>query len=163
VNVTVRKRFAMPQAQTTVAYDFSALVTKYDQANSANAVIGALQVIDAVKDLYELQLDIGVAKAGTFTVIFAEYLGRSDGGSSYVAHPIASTFPAGAWTAVRIELAASQPPIARVYFNQALVLETSVAIPISGTAMQISLGLSYVSAPSQDWQVNYDDAAYRAL
>jgi hypothetical protein len=162
-NVTVRKRFPMPAAQTTVAYDFEALVTRYDTANSANVVIGALQVIDSVKDLYELQLDIGVAKAGAFTVIFAEYLGRSDGGSSYVAHPVASTFPAGAWTAVRIELTAAQPPLARIYFNQSLVLETTVSIPISGTSMQISLGLSYVSAPSQDWLVNYDDAVYRAL
>jgi hypothetical protein len=153
----------MPAAQATVAYDFSALVSRYDTANGANVVIGAFQVLDAAGDLYELQLDLGGANAGAFTVILAEFTGRTDGGSTYVAHPVSATFPAGAWTAVRFEVTASQPPIARLYFNQTLEIETSLAIPISGVQAQISLGLSYVSAPSQEWIVNYDDAVYRAL
>jgi hypothetical protein len=116
-NVTLRKHFPMPAAHPTVAYNFSAFVSQYDQTYSANSVIGALQIGDRADDLYELQLDAQLASAGQLTVILAEYAGFSDGGSSYVGPPVTTKFPVGTWTNVGIELTASQPPIASVYFN----------------------------------------------
>jgi hypothetical protein len=157
-NVTLRKRFTMPAAGETVAYDFDAIVSTYDQANSANVVLGALQIADAWNDLYELQVDI-VLDGGAFKVVFAEYTGFGDGGTSYLAHPVSATFPIDTWTGVEIELTNSQPPLAQLYFGSTLVLETTIDVPITGTAIQTCIGLSYSSAPSNAWVINYDNAA----
>ena len=155
-NITLRKRFAMPSAGQTFAYQFQTYVSQSDQSG-ANAVLGAFQIADAANDLYELQLDARF-NAGSFVIIFAEYAGLSDGGSSYVAHPVTATLQEGAWVPVEIQFTASQPPVARLYFNGTLELETSLSVPIAGNAVQLSLGLSYVSAPSSQWVVNYDNA-----
>jgi hypothetical protein len=161
-NVTLRKRFTMPAAGETVAYDFDAIVSTYDEANSANVVLGALQIADAWNDLYELQIDV-VLDGGAFKVVFAEFTGFGDGGSSYVAHPVSATFPIDTWTGVEIELTNSQPPLAQLYFGSTLVLETTIAVPITGNAIQTCIGLSYSSAPSNAWVINYDNAAFWKL
>ncbi|HEY2513116.1 MAG TPA: hypothetical protein VGI39_19745 [Polyangiaceae bacterium] len=156
-NITLRKRFAMPAAGETLGYRFQTFLSQSDQ-NGANAVIGAFQIADAANDLYELQLDVRLAGAGVYVVILAEYAGFSDGGSAYTAHPVTATLPANSWVPVEIQFTASQPPVARLYFDQTLELETSLSVPVAGNAVQLSLGLSYVSAPSSEWVVNYDDA-----
>jgi hypothetical protein len=158
VNVTLRKLFTLPPAGTTMAYAFEAYPRQYDA--TANAVIGALQISDGAGDLYELQLDVQKNAAGALSVIFAEYTGFADGGTAYVPHPIPGSLAVGTWTSIRIELVLVQPPLARVFFDGSLQLETSVTPTIAGTAVQISLGLSYASAPTEAWVVNYDDATY---
>jgi hypothetical protein len=156
-DVAVRRAFPIPSAGTTVAYDFEVYPKQCDP--SANMVFGALQLSDGAGDLYELQLDAQLTAAGALTLIFAEYTALLDGGSIYVGHPFAPTLAVAAWTRVRIELTTSQPPVAHVFLNGALALETSVAIPIEAATVQLSLGISYVSAPSGTWVFNYDDAA----
>lgn len=158
--MTLRKLFPMPSAGT-VAYDFSVYPRQYDEAG-ANSVLGALQISDGAGDLYELQLDVRDSTGG-MVVIFAEYAGFVDGGSSYVAHPVTGLLAVEAWTQVSIELDIAQPAVARVYFDGVLQIETTVDIPIQGTAIQISCGLSYVSAPSDTWVANYDNVAFRLL
>jgi hypothetical protein len=164
VNVTLRKLFVMPSTGRTAAYDFSVYPRHHDMTNAtANAVIGALQISDGAGNLYELQLDVQNEASGDLHAVFAEYTGLADGGTSYVPHPVAGSLPAQAWTQVRIVLDITQAPVARVYFNGAKQIETPVNIAIQGTALQISLGLSYVGAPSDSWDLNYDDAAFRLL
>jgi hypothetical protein len=160
-NVTLRKLFTMPSAGTSVAYDFDAFAKQCDP--TANAVIGALQISNGAGDLYELQLDVQRNAAGALGVIFAEYSGFADGGSLYVGHPVGGAIAIGVWTHVRIGLDLTQSPVARIYFNGALQLETPIDITFQGTAIQLSLGISYLSAPSTSWIVNYDDAVYRLL
>lgn len=155
-NITLRKRFPMPSAGQTLSYQFQTYVSQSDPSG-ANAVLGAFQIADAANDLYELQLDARYS-AGSFVIIFAEYAGLSDGGSAYVGHPVTATLQDRTWVPVEIQFTASQPPVARLYFNGTLELETSLSVPIAGNAVQLSLGLSYVSAPSSQWVVNYDDA-----
>ncbi len=156
-NVTLRKLLPMPATGTTVAYDFHAIVKQYDAV--VDAVIGALQISDGAGDLYELQLDVRQNGSGGLGVIFAEYTGIADGGSTYVGHPVVAPLPVEAWTHLRVELDVAAPPVARVYFDGTLALETEVTIAVQGTAIQLSLGLSYVASPSAAWVVNYDDAA----
>ena len=123
-NITLRKRFAMPAAGETLDYSFQTFLSQSDQ-NGANAVIGAFQIADAAGDLYEIQLDVRLAGAGVYVVILAEYTGLTDGGSAYIPHPVSASLPGGAWVPVDIQFTASQPPVARLYFNQALALETT--------------------------------------
>jgi hypothetical protein len=93
-------------------------------------------------------------------VTFAEYTGFADGGSSYVGHPTSGALNPAAWNDVRVELTFSQPPLAQVYLNGALAVETTLGLTITGSATQISLGLSYVRPGSAGWTVYYDDASY---
>jgi hypothetical protein len=159
-DVTLRKQVQMPGPGQTVEYDFEAFVSQVDQSNGANAVIGALQIGDPAGDLYEMQIDATPTTSGALSIIFAEYTGFADAASSYTAHPVATTFPIGEWTAVRVEFTQSSPPSASLYFGGKLVLQTTVNVPIQGNFMQLCAGLSYVSAPSDAWTVNYDNAEY---
>jgi hypothetical protein len=160
VDALLHKRFPLPASGLTAAYELNAYIEKFDTRNNADAVIAAMQIADPGGDLYEMQIDVRLTPSNTMAVIFAEYTGFADGGSAYAAHPTANDLKLGTWNKIRIELTRAQPPVARVYFDGVLQVQTVVNVTVPGPTLQLSLGLSFVRPPSDPWAVAYDDVRY---
>lgn len=160
VQALLHKRFPLPASGLTAAYELNAYIEKFDTRNNADAVIAALQIADPGGDLYEMQIDVRLSTSNTMSAIFAEYTGFTDGGSAYAAHPTANDLKLGTWNKIRIELTRSAPPVARVFFDGVLQVQTVVNVTVPGPTMQLSLGLSFVRPPSDPWAVAYDDVRY---
>lgn len=161
VNVSLRKRFPLPGPGLTARYELSVYFRQYDTVNGADCVVAALQTVDQAGDLAELQIDARLSAANTMQVIFAEYTGYVDGGSSYVSHATSADLKLGAWNRVVIELTQAKPPTARVLFDGVeVVAPFNVSTNVLGPTQQISAGLSYVRPGSGGWIIDYDDVLY---
>jgi hypothetical protein len=162
VNLSLRKNVTLPTTGLTAVYDFYVYPEEYDteKTDPANAVIGQMQLSDAAGDLFQLQVD-GTYEDGALAVNLGEYTALASGSSPpYLGPTVSGVLQPSTWSEVRLELTFAQPPVARVYLNGTLGLTTAVTMTFAATALQISLGLSYVRPNSGAWNIYYDDVYY---
>jgi hypothetical protein len=158
LDAVLRKRFSLPSPPTTFTWGFSLQPVMPDPSTGAAAVVLSLDFTDSPGNRYSVQFTME-QDGGSIRLRLEEQSGFVDGGVSYVPHVLPDPLPVGQWTSVQVVLTRSAATTASVHvsFGSATELDASLAMTVDATTLQMSVGSSYETTPSQGWTTRYDN------
>ncbi|MGO8999437.1 MAG: hypothetical protein ACLQVI_39430 [Polyangiaceae bacterium] len=152
---------AVPKVGEELSLAFDLYVVQADTTTSSDAVLAAIELIDALGDRWALQLELtydGIALDVNFSENDSVV---GDASTTYTSHPVATRFPIGAWTRVTMEVTVGPPFTATLSFGSTAVAKQVPVTPhtISGHP-EILVGGTYAQQSTEGWIVRYDDVTF---
>jgi hypothetical protein len=154
----LRMHFSLPPPPTTFVWDFWIQPVAVDTGTTAAIVFASIDFTDGASNRYSVQFTL-FQNGGPLGVRMEEQSGFADGGSSYTAHPLPDPLPIGKWTDLRLTLTrtAATSASARVTFDSAVEMDAPIGMTVNGSTLQMTIGSSYETEPSQGWTIRYDN------
>ncbi len=158
LNAALRTRFTLPPPPSKIGLQFQVQPVVADATNGAATVVAALDFLDVSNNRYSVQFALA-QQGGVLRFRLEEQSGFVDGGNAYVAHQLPDSLSAGVWTNVRLVITrtAATTASARVSFGNVSEIDTALAMTVNGTTLQLAIGSSFETEPSQGWKIRYDD------
>jgi hypothetical protein len=160
LNVVLREKFALKGLPTTLTFDLFLQPVKAD-TSMANAlsVVASVDYFDAANNRYAMQFS-QMVNAGAVNLRFEEQSQPAGMGTTQTNHTLAGTLPMNQWTEVRLVVTGGRAQITYGGVFQAdVALTNPIATP---TTLQLSLGSSFETTPSQGWAMRYDNVTLDA-
>ncbi len=163
VDVAAYKTFGKVVASQTLTLSFDLRVIAADETQKSDAVVGSIQIFDAVQN-WDLQLELQWnAATGAFDGFLSEDGTLGDGGSKYQ-QSAGSVVALDTWTHVTIEEDIGlfgTPTLGKISFDGA----TPIQMPLHATTTtaadyEMIVGVTYVPPSSAAWAVRYDDVTF---
>jgi hypothetical protein len=160
----------IPKLPATLVFGFSVEPIAIDPSAGAAIVLGALDFLDDAQhqNRYSLELSINVQNMAA-ALVLAEQTGY-DGGATgpYTPYPIDPNVLAlglNTWTDLVVQIAWMSPNQATATLsvgkNRVPILgPVTLTMTVQATHLQIGIGTSYVTEPSQGWEIRYDNVFY---
>jgi hypothetical protein len=161
LNAALRARFALPAPPTTITLQFQVQPTVADPTDQAVLAFASLDFFDAANNRYSPEFTL-FRNNGAIRVQFGEQ-SLVGGGTKYLAHDIPDPLPSGKWTHVRLVIARSAVTTAsaRLFFGDdpasTLEVDTPLTMSVKATTLQLTIGSSFETQPSQGWEIRYDN------
>jgi hypothetical protein len=154
----LRSRFTLPMPPSKIVLQFEVQPVAADTSSGAATVVAALDFVDVSNNRYSAQFAL-VQQGGVLRLRLEEQSGFVDGGNAYVAHQLPDSLSAGMWTNVRLVITrtAATTASAHVSFGSVSEIDTALAMTVNGTTLQLAIGSSFETEPSQGWKIRYDD------
>ena len=150
--------FPMPAAPATVGWDFRFQVAAVDPTPHSGVVIGALDSFDEARNRYSVQFTI-YPQADGIHLWLEEESGFANGKFKLARHELPGTISLGGWTEIRVGIDFTSAKVAsvRIYSADALVMTTPLTVTVGGNLLQLTMGSSFETLPSQGWRMHYDN------
>jgi hypothetical protein len=158
LDTAVRTQFQLPAPPDPIALEVQLEPVAADSSAGAATVVAALDFTDAANNRYTVQLT--VAQQGVaLGMRLEEQSGFVDGGSSYLGHPLADPLASGEWTDIRLVISrtSAMAASAHVTFNGAPELDTPLTMTVDAKTLQLTIGSSFETEPSEGWKNRYDN------
>ena len=163
LNTALRARFPLPAPPTTITMRFQVQPSLGDPADQAVVAFASLDFFDAANNRYSPEFTLFRAK-GAIRLQFGEQSALvGGGGTKYLAHDVPDPLPTGKWTSVRLVVTrgAVMTASARLFFGEdpgsTLEVDTPLAMSVKATTLQLTIGSSFETLPSQGWEILYDN------
>jgi hypothetical protein len=159
LNVVLREKFTLKGLPSTLTFDLFLEPVKAD-TSMANAlsVVASVDYFDTANNRYAMQFS-QLVNAGQVNLRFEEQSQPAGMAATQTNHPLGGALPMNEWTEVRLVVTAGH---AQISYGGVLQADVALTSPVTPGTLQLSLGSSFESTPSQGWEMRYDNVTLDA-
>ncbi len=158
LDTRLRTPLSLPAPPSVIVLEFQLEPVASDPTTGDAAVVVALDFTDAATNRYTVQITL-VRQQTAIGARLEEQSGFVDGGTSYSPHALADPLPPDQWTHIRLVITRSSATAASalVTFNGNTELDTPLAPTVNPSDLQLTIGSTFETEPSDGWQNRFDN------
>jgi hypothetical protein len=158
LDTALRTQFTLSAPPTTVVLAFQMQPVQADPNAGAASVVAALDFTDVANNRYTVQFAL-LQQGAALSMQLEEQARFVDGGSTYVSHPVPDPLSIGTWTPIGLTVnwTANNSARALVTFGTASEIDVPLAMRVNATSLQLTIGSTFESEPSQGWKNRFDN------